>query len=67
MAIDASFFELSGIFSQRMPNGGERPIPFALRALTTSVKNYSQLDREPTVVFWACRKCYDYIFVEKLR
>ena len=65
LATDASPFGLSGILSHRMPDGSERPIAFASRSLTAAEKNYSQLDKEATAVYWACKKFYDYIFGRK--
>jgi len=65
LATDASPFGLSGILSHTMPDGSERPIAFASRSLTTAEKNYSQLDKEATAVYWACKKFYDFLYGRK--
>ncbi|XP_054280986.1 uncharacterized protein K02A2.6-like [Macrosteles quadrilineatus] len=52
LATDASPVGLSAVLSHKMPNNEERPIVFASRSLTAAERNYSQLDREATAVYW---------------
>ncbi|XP_044731858.1 uncharacterized protein K02A2.6-like [Chrysoperla carnea] len=58
---DASPVGLSGILSHEIDNE-IRPIAYASRSLTVAEKNYSQLDREATAVFWACKHFFQYIY-----
>lgn len=65
LATDASPFGLSGVLSHRMPDGSERPIEFASRSLSAAERNYSQLDREATAVYWAVNKFFQYCYGRK--
>lgn len=58
---DASPVGLSAIMSHII-NGEERPIAFASRSLTVTEKNYSQLDKEATAIYWGIQKFYPYIY-----
>ncbi|CAB0007910.1 unnamed protein product [Nesidiocoris tenuis] len=62
LATDASPVGLSGVLSHIMPNGDERPVTFVSRPLTKAENNYSQLDREATAVYWACKRLFDYLY-----
>ncbi|XP_054279059.1 uncharacterized protein K02A2.6-like [Macrosteles quadrilineatus] len=65
LATDASSVGLSAVLYHKMPNNEERPIVFASRSLTAAERNYSQLDREATAVYWGCKKMFDYIYGRK--
>lgn len=62
LATDASPYGISGVLSHSLPDGSDRPIAFASRSLTSAERNYSQLDKEATAVFWSCRKFFDYLY-----
>lgn len=64
LATDASPVGISAVLSHII-EGEERPIAFASRALTKSEKNYSQLDKEATAIYWAFHKFYIYIYGRK--
>lgn len=65
MATDASPEGLGAVISHRMPDNSERPIAFASRSLSKSEKNYSQIDREATAIFWGLKKFFQYCYGRK--
>ena len=66
LATDASPYGLSGVLSHKMPNGDERPIAFISRSLTKAERGYSQLDKEATAVYWACKQFFEFIYGRKI-
>ena len=64
VACDASPTGISGILSHRI-NGVEKPVAYASRSLTAAERNYSQLDREATAIYWSVQKFFLYIYGRK--
>lgn len=59
IATDASPTGLGAVLSHKFSDGSERPIEFAeARALTSSEKNYSQIDKEAIAIFWGLKSSY---------
>lgn len=46
--------------------GLERPIAFASRSLTKAEKNYSQIDKEATAIFWGLKKFFQYCYGRRI-
>ena len=59
---DASPYGLGAVMSHVMPNGEEQPVIFLSRSLSKSERNYSQIQREATSIYWAVKKLHYFLF-----
>lgn len=59
---DASPYGVGAALVQRSPNGDERPVLHASRALTTAERNYAQICREGLAIIFAVQKFHHYVF-----
>ena len=59
---DASPYGVRAVISHVMDDGEERPLAFALRTLTKSKRNYSQIEKEGLGIVFGVWKFHNYLY-----
>jgi hypothetical protein len=65
LATDASPIGLGAKLSHKMPDDTEHAISFASRSLSRSEKNYSQIDKAATAIYWGMKKFFQFFYGQK--
>ena len=62
LAANTSAYGVGAVISHKFPDGSERPVAFASRTLSTSEKNYAQVEKEALSLIFGVRKFQQYLY-----
>ena len=65
LAADASAHGIGAVLSHMLPTGEEKPVAFVSRTLSSSDKNYAQLEKEALALVFGVKRFHQYLYGRK--